>query len=200
MSRDFFKGLLVGATAVTLVVLASGVGFFARTRTSSVSHVGSVKLPSLVLPSDLQVDYEWKLRDMKGQQLSLSSFRDKVVLLTFWDPECQHCIEELPSLSASFAKVRDSDIAYVCVALSGSPESLSLLAQNQGISLPLFFSVGPPPKCFSTSTIPVTYLLTRQGRVEWRNDGAANWDDDRFVAYLTGLATRRDFTTFSRAQ
>ncbi len=44
---------------------------------------------------------------MNGQQVKLSSFRGKVVVLNFWTKTCGPCLEEMPSV-AELAKIAQS--------------------------------------------------------------------------------------------
>jgi len=41
---------------------------------------------------------DFTLRDLEGNQVTLSSLRGKAVFLNFWATWCQYCVEEMPSL------------------------------------------------------------------------------------------------------
>ena len=49
---------------------------------------------------------DFTLTDMAGQQVSLSQYRGKVVILNFWATWCPPCREEMPSMEALYQKIR----------------------------------------------------------------------------------------------
>src|SRR4030095_16576884 len=57
------------------------------------------------------------LKDTKGHDVSLESFRGKVVVLNFWTKTCGPCMEEMPEIAdlARILKPMD-DVAVVTVS------------------------------------------------------------------------------------
>src|SRR5262249_40151296 len=60
---------------------------------------------------------DFTLKGMKGETVSLSSYRGKVVILNFWTKTCGPCLEEMPELSelTKILKSRD-DVAVLAVS------------------------------------------------------------------------------------
>ena len=57
------------------------------------------------------------LKDTRGHDVSLDSYRGKVVVLNFWTKTCQPCMEEMPEI-ADLARILGSmkDVAVVTVS------------------------------------------------------------------------------------
>ncbi|MFM7657632.1 MAG: TlpA disulfide reductase family protein, partial [Burkholderiaceae bacterium] len=58
---------------------------------------------------------------LKGEQLSTSSLRGKVVLVNFWATSCGSCIAEMPQMVSTFNKYREQGFELVAVAMSYDP-------------------------------------------------------------------------------
>src|SRR6476469_4018254 len=57
------------------------------------------------------------LGNMKGAQVSLDAYRDKVVVLNFWTKTCGPCLEEMPEIVELTKMLKDrKDVAVVTVS------------------------------------------------------------------------------------
>src|SRR5262245_48752276 len=68
---------------------------------------------------------DFTLKGMKGESVSLSSLRGKVVVLNFWTKTCGPCLEEMPELSdlTKILKSRD-DVVVLAVSTDEGPDSV----------------------------------------------------------------------------
>jgi thiol-disulfide isomerase/thioredoxin len=57
------------------------------------------------------------MNDQFGKPVSLSDFRDKVVLLDFWATWCPPCREAMPEVKKVWEKYRDRDFMIIGVSL-----------------------------------------------------------------------------------
>src|SRR5215470_12292247 len=60
---------------------------------------------------------DFALKNMKGETVSLSAYRGKVVVLNFWTKTCGPCLEEMPEI-ADLSRILKplSDVAVVTVS------------------------------------------------------------------------------------
>ncbi|WP_254774882.1 TlpA disulfide reductase family protein [Polaromonas sp. YR568] len=72
-----------------------------------------------------------------GKNLSMSSFRGKLLLVNFWATWCPPCVEELPLLDYFFQENRDKNIQVVGLAVD-QPSKVREWLQTK----PLHFPVG----------------------------------------------------------
>ena len=110
----------------------------------------------------------WSLADQKG----------KVVLVNFWATWCPPCRAETPDLVAVANKYRDQGLTVVGISLDqGTPEDLKqklgAFAKDFNVSYPIA-TPGSSDVAEGISSIPVTLLLDRQGRVANRFVGAVD--------------------------
>src|SRR5215472_6424456 len=88
--------LLIGVGLVSFVNLYSQrfAGVHEETETVSVPSSSSVAAGKLAA--------DFKLKDLKGDEISLASLRGKVVFLNIWATWCAPCREEMPSIESLY--------------------------------------------------------------------------------------------------
>lgn len=72
-----------------------------------------------------------------GRNLSMSSFRGKLLLVNFWATWCPPCVEELPLLDYFYQENRDKNLQIVGLAVD-QPSAVRTWLQSK----PLHFPVG----------------------------------------------------------
>lgn len=142
------------------------------------------------------------LRTLDGRALTIANFRGKVVLLNFWATWCAPCVEEMASLDALGAKFSAEQFVVVAVSLDrGSPEAVgSFVVQHQLRNITVLLDrdhqLGslpgdrPQSRVLAINSLPVTYVLDREGRVTGFLSGPENWmsaQAQSFMSYFVRL-------------
>lgn len=71
----------------------------------------------------LSLAYDFKLKDLNGSEVSLSSYKDKkAVVLIFWTTWCPYCREALKNLQVDFKSLDDMGLELLAINV-GEPES-----------------------------------------------------------------------------
>ncbi len=76
--------------------------------------VGVIKVPPAKDPVRIN------LKDMNGNNISLSDFKGKIVFLNFWTTWCPTCRIEMPSMEKLHQKLKNKDFAMVTINLQES--------------------------------------------------------------------------------
>jgi len=145
------------------------------------------------LPGRLQVHEvpvalpEVAFQDRSGDPVKLADFRGKTVLLNIWATWCIPCREEMPSLDRLQAQLGGKN--FQVVALSIDHGGLKVVRQfyaEIGIShLEIFMD--PTAKVAGDLAIvglPVTLLVSAEGRETARAIGPVPWDDPAIIAFI----------------
>lgn len=127
-------------------------------------------------------DYDWMITGMDGTPVSFSSFRGEVIFLSFWATWCPPCRAEMPNIQRLYDEYGDR-ISMV-LASQEDPGKLQAFLDKNGYNLPVYRLVQNPPEKLMTSSIPTSFLITREGRITVRRTGAARWDGKYFSSYL----------------
>jgi thiol-disulfide isomerase/thioredoxin len=109
---------------------------------------------------------DFTLGSLNGSRESLSSFKGKVVFLSFWATWCGPCKEELPSMQALYSKLASKGFVVLAVDIGEEKEKVSRFVREHGLTFPVLLdgdiAVG---SAYGASSIPTNYLLDRAGRI-----------------------------------
>ena len=106
------------------------------------------------------------LKNLKGEDVSLSQFRGKKVILNFWASWCTPCKVEMPHFKALWDKYRNSnDIILIAVAGSESDEAIirSFVTESE---IDFIVCLDPGDDVFNRYgivSIPKTYFIDKGG-------------------------------------
>lgn len=102
--------------------------------------------------------------DAKGQEVSLTAFAGKPLLVNYFAPWCAPCLREMPLLTALH---REGRIGVLAINYDpASPAELGELARQHGIAVPLLIPRDEAGLPFPRPTmLPTSYLLDGEGRL-----------------------------------
>jgi thiol-disulfide isomerase/thioredoxin len=147
---------------------------------SSPSVIADDKQPSLSA-----ADYQWTFADMNGQEFRLADFEGKPVFLNFWATWCPPCIAEMPDIQDLYDKFGQK-AAFILVS-DEDPEVVQAFMNRKGFNMPVYRHQYAVPEVFASSSIPVTFILSAEGKVLIRKTGAAKWNSSSMVNLMNEL-------------
>jgi peroxiredoxin len=125
-----------------------------------------------------KVATDFKLRDLGGREVSLSSMRGKVVFLNLWATWCEPCRREMPSIEKLYEKF-GRDKSFVILAVSEDSDGSKAVApyvKQSGYRFEILLDprndVG---EAYNVSGIPETFVIDRDGRIVAHHLGPYNW-------------------------
>ena len=126
---------------------------------------------------------EFTLSDLRGNPVSLSDFKGKVVMLNFWGTWCGPCRREIPDFVKLINKHKDSGLEILGVTLtSGSPENIQNFADQWNINYVLLTDINKNETQVVTNLygqatgqpingIPTTFIIDKKGYIRQRYVG-----------------------------
>ncbi len=183
--RSSRRQVLAVAGAAAVLVVGSGVYRWRASKTDS-------KLTTFEPHPATRALGPLRFSDEAGRELSLASFRGRVVLLNVWATWCPPCREEMATLDRLQAALGGATFEVVTVSMdSGGLPVVQAFFRQVGVKhlhpyLDAFHEVGD----LGAVGIPLTLLIDREGREAARKVGPATWDDPKVVQTIRGyLAT-----------
>ncbi len=128
---------------------------------------------------------DFTLSDQGGQQVSLSQFRGKVVLLDFWASWCGPCIGNLPYIRELKKKTTDLPVVFVNLSLDSSDAAWRKAIDKHGIKgVHVRSGVwgSGTTSAYNVRAIPAYFLVDPQGIIVERLSGVR--DTDAVVAKI----------------
>ncbi|MEA3361834.1 MAG: TlpA disulfide reductase family protein [Thermodesulfobacteriota bacterium] len=120
---------------------------------------------------------DFTLTDMQGQQVSLSQFRGKVVVLNFWATWCPPCREEMPSMEQLYRDFKDKGLVMLAVNVDeNGKKAVSQFLQKTPHSFPILLdSENIAQNAYGVFRFPESFIIDRNGVVVEKIIGGRDW-------------------------
>ncbi len=132
---------------------------------------------------------EFQLIDLQGNWQALPDYHGKVVLLNFWATWCGPCRVEMPSMESLYQDLKDEDFAIL--AISSDPQGSIVtrpFVESQGLTFPILHdSDYQVSGSYGVRTLPMSFLIDRNGTLTHRVFGAREWNSPQARELIRGL-------------
>ena len=134
---------------------------------------------------------DFTLRDLKGNQVSLSDFRGQPVVLNFWATWCSPCRVEIPHLEALYTKYKDQGLVILGMNTETDYMKVKRFAELR-ISYTVLLDGGTQAQGYDISGIPCTYYIDREGIIQHRSVGFGPGDEVQIEEKIKKLLADSD--------
>ena len=119
--------------------------------------------------------------DLSGNPISLEQQHGKIVLLNLWATWCPPCKAEMPSMEILYSEYKDMGLTILAVSSTRTNDSFDKVKDfidSRGFTFPVLFDDRDQvPLSYHTGSIPVTYLIGKDGMIIARVVGSIDWAD-----------------------
>ena len=109
-----------------------------------------------------------KFTTLKGETLSTSDLRGKVVMINFWATSCVTCVGEMPKIIETYNKYHSQGFDTIAVAMSYDPPNY-VLNYTEKNKLPFKVALdvqGDLARSFGDIRLtPTTFIIDRRGNI-----------------------------------
>ena len=168
-----FVGLMIG-TSVLYTSLSEKYKPDALSLNQETSETNSddasAAEPELTLAPDFTV------YDLEGNEVHLTDFFGKPIIVNFWASWCGPCKMEMPDFDAAYNTYKD-DIVFLMVNMTdGSRETVEVASQfiaDSGYTFPVYYDTQYSAAItYSVASLPTSYFLNSQGELVAHAKGA----------------------------
>ncbi len=132
---------------------------------------------------------DFQLIDLQGNRQTLPDYHGKVVLLNFWATWCGPCRVEMPSMEILYQDLKDKGFAIL--AISSDPQGSIVtrpFVASQGLTFPILHdSDYRVSGSYGVRTLPMSFLIDRNGTLIQRVFGAREWNSPEARELIHGL-------------
>ncbi len=129
------------------------------------------------------------LKNLRGENASLSDYHGKVVLLNFWATWCAPCRKEMPSMEKLWQTYREQGLVILAVSTDNGGESrIKSFARRLKLTFPILLDPDSQASdLYQVSGIPVSFLIDRQGRIVAHVLGSKDWASESAFQQVENL-------------
>lgn len=180
-----------------LFVVAAAIGVYSFVSVAKEGEMRRRCTPTCVLRPNY-AGYEktapsFTLKDTRGHDVSLDSYRGKVVVLNFWTKTCGPCMEEMPEIADLTRILKPmNDVAVLTVSTDDTAqEATDTLKSVLREEPPFTVLMDPDAKTvknkYGTSLYPETWIIDKNGVIRARFDGAREWSNATVVELVNQI-------------
>jgi peroxiredoxin len=178
-SARILSAIALGALLIA-IGLVSFVNLYSRSTVgSSRLDSGTTPLPQTEAVAAGKLAANFKLKDLKGDEISLASLRGKVVFLNIWATWCAPCREEMPSIESLYNDFK-ANKDFVVLAVSQDTDGGSVrpfVEQNHIRFTVLLDPRNEVGERYDVNGIPETFIIGRDGRIVAHHVGPYDWSN-----------------------
>jgi len=136
--------------------------------------------PTLACPADAKpANLDFTLKDVEGKDISLQSFKGKVVVLDFWATWCGPCKVEIPHFIEFQQKYGAKGFQVVGISVDDPVDKLAPYVREMGMNYPVLQGLGHDAVQDAFGPIlgiPVSVMISRDGKVCATHTGLTSKD------------------------
>jgi peroxiredoxin len=148
------------------------------------------KVRSLVtIPKTPQAP-DFTLTDTDGVSHTLSDYRGKIVIVSFWAVWCAPCRKEMPSMQSAWEKIQSKDTLILAVNWGDDTESIDQFLESMSVDLKFPILLGGDEEMtseWSVKGLPTTFVINPEGRLAYKVIGDIEWDDPKILEKVLQL-------------
>lgn len=112
------------------------------------------------------------LRDINGQQVSLSDHQGKVILVNFWATWCGPCQAEMPHLQTMYSELKDQGFVVLSISADNARDASKVkpLVKRNRYTFPVLLDKDSSVlnQYNPESVLPYNVLIGKDGNVIWQ--------------------------------
>ncbi|MBI9034492.1 MAG: TlpA family protein disulfide reductase [Bacteroidales bacterium] len=136
------------------------------------------------IPLSPQV-WSFEFEDLEGQRIILGDFKDKVIFINFWASWCPPCVAEMPAIQKLYDQYHEQMVFII--ASDESRETIQKFLQKNNYTIPFLIYKYQLPEELRASSVPATYVISKDGRIVIDKKGAAKWNGSRMIKQFDQL-------------
>jgi peroxiredoxin len=129
------------------------------------------------------------LKNLDREEVSLSQFRGKYVLVNFWATWCGPCKVEMPSLEVLYQRFKNKNFALLAISndMFGSTIVKPFVKANN-LNFPILLDQRlKASNAFGVTSLPTTFMIDPEGKIIGALFGAEDWATPSNILYFENL-------------
>lgn len=175
------KYILIATIFILLFVIA-GLAYY------SLSSNYDVEIPDV---EDMEKSKDFSVTDENGNNVKLSDYYGKPVIVNFWATWCGPCRSEFPVMEKMYKKY-GNEVEFMIVNMTDgyrdTVESAKSFVVDNGYTFPVYFDTkSEAVNAYSINAVPVTLFIDRDGYVTVKYTGAISENTmEKYIKQIIG--------------
>ena len=142
-----------------------------------------------VVKGELAWGHLLRIYDAGGNEVKLSDFVGKPIVLNFWATWCGYCVMEMPDFNDAYKAYPDVQFLMVNATHSSWTETVATAkayVEKEGYDFDVFYdTAGEAQAVFALNSYPQTFFFNEKGELVAHRPGAMNYS--MLVSYIEAI-------------
>jgi len=118
------------------------------------------------------------LKDLAGKEISLSDYKNKVVLVNFWATWCPPCIKEMPDLEKLHQNYKERGVQLLGLTVSSKLKQIPKTLKSTGVTYPILVDADNIVADYGGfNSIPQTFIIDQKGNIVKQITGSKDYEE-----------------------
>lgn len=169
------KSLIIIAV-VFAVILALAVAVYPTLSEKAAEETTATQNDGTTEKTNYPEMLDIRIYDNKGNEVMLSDFKGKPVILNFWATWCGYCIQEMPDFEAAYKEYGD-EIQFLIVNTDDGIEKGEQFIKDKAYTFPTYYDLEYNAAItYGISGIPRTIAIDKDGYIRYNRSGMLTAD------------------------
>ena len=116
---------------------------------------------------------DFTLKNINGDEIKLSDYKGKTVVMNFFATWCPPCKSELPGFMKTKENYKDKEAVFLFIDVQESSDTVKSFVDDRGYTdmNPLLDSEGSVSEKYGIRGIPRTFILDKEGNIAFSHEG-----------------------------
>lgn len=131
---------------------------------------------------------DFTLKNLDGEDVTLSDLKGQVVIVNFWATWCPPCRAEMPSMQRAWMEIRDKGVVMLAVHVGGNEDKVWSFVGDYELDFPVVIDAkSEVADAWPMKGLPSTFVVDPEGRIAYRAIGGREWDDPNILQPIYDL-------------
>jgi TonB family protein len=134
---------------------------------------------------------DFKLRDLDGEDVQLTSLRGRVVLLDFWATWCGPCRMTMPKLNHLFKQFHKKEVVILGINEDEDPQTVRRFIRDNGYEYPILVTARGDPviESYLARSLPTMVIIDKNGVIADYRVGYGSATEDMLRENLVRISS-----------
>lgn len=144
---------------------------------------------------------DFTLMNIQGQNVSLSDYRGKFVLLNFWATWCPPCVKEMPALSDlhDTLNLPEGGLHVVAIHVGPALATVNQFLNDRPVSFDVLIDSNMSLASWEVAGLPTTFLISPTGKIIHKAVGEREWNSPAMKDLLQRIMQQHEQLTVLQA-
>lgn len=129
-----------------------------------------------------------KLNDANGRSIVRNNYKGQVTVINFWATWCPPCVEEIPSLNRLKEKMKGLPFELISINYAEDKKTIIDFMKKIKVDFPVLLDQdGSFAKKWNVITYPSTFIIDKNGKIQYGVNAAIEWDNPEFINKIKSL-------------